>query len=70
MQTDSEDFARLVLNPAVMKTLVDLYPVRFTVDAGRLIVHTHNGWLPPDDITKVVTLVRKLARSARAAERD
>ena len=67
-QTDDEAWARLVLNPAVMKILVDLAPMRFTVDAGRIILHTHNGWLLPSKIREMADLLQEVSWSARAGE--
>ena len=68
VQTDDTNWARLVLNPAVMKTLIDLAPLRFTVDAGRIVLHTHNGWLAVSEAKKYVGVLRDIARSVRAAE--
>lgn len=68
VQTDNKEWAKLVLNPAVMMLIMELGPVRFTVDGGRMVLHTDEAWLPAESIDHWAESLEALARSSRAAQ--
>jgi uncharacterized membrane protein SirB2 len=68
VRTNSQGWARLVLNPAVMMKLLNSSGVWLQVDAGKITIASQGRWLEPNEIFSVAELVREIAVSARSAE--
>lgn len=67
-RTSNPVWARLVLNPAVMEQLMKLSPVVLLIDNGRITLGRQGAWIEPEEIPMFTDTIRRIARSAKAAE--